>query len=111
MGLTAAAWVPGDRAEIETMLRAESAPEADAAIEQLMATNPNIRWAATHGQYALGVDSPRALFGAFLDYTLAGGVAEQITCPTLVCEAASDIFFEGQPPSCCSITSAARKRC
>ncbi|MCV7213729.1 alpha/beta hydrolase [Mycobacterium crocinum] len=97
MGLTAAAWVPGDRAEIEAMLRADSAPEADAAIDQLMATNPNIRWAATHGQYALGIDSPRALFAAFLDYTLAGGVAEQITCPTLVCEAASDIFFEGQP--------------
>ena len=97
MGLTALSWVPGDRAEIEAMLRAESAPEADAAIEQLMAINPNIRWAATHGQYALGVDSPRALFASFLDYTLAGGVAEQITCPTLVCEAQSDIFFEGQP--------------
>lgn len=97
MGLTALGWIPGDRTEIEAILRAESAPEADAAIEQLMAANPNIRWAATHGQYALGVDSPRALFAAFLDYTLAGGIAEQITCPTLVCEAASDIFFEGQP--------------
>lgn len=97
MGLTALGWISGDRAEIEAILRAESAPEADAAIEQLMAANPNIRWAATHGQYALGVESPRALFAAFLDYTLAGGIAEQITCPTLVCEAASDIFFEGQP--------------
>jgi alpha-beta hydrolase superfamily lysophospholipase len=97
MGLTAAAWMPAGRAEIESALRAESAPEVDAVIEQLMAANPNIRWAATHGQYALGVDSPRALFAAFLDYTLADGVAEQITCPTLVCEAAADIFFEGQP--------------
>ncbi|BBZ80008.1 dipeptidyl aminopeptidase [Mycolicibacterium anyangense] len=97
MGLTALGWIPGDRTETEAMLRAEAAPEADAVIEQLMAANPNIRWAATHGQYALGVESPRALFAAFLDYTLAGGIAEQITCPTLVCEAASDIFFEGQP--------------
>jgi alpha-beta hydrolase superfamily lysophospholipase len=97
MGLTGAAWIPGDRADMEALLRADSAPEADAMIAQLMAANPNIRWAATHGQYALGVDSPRALFAAFLDYTLADGIAEQITCPTLVCEAASDIFFEGQP--------------
>lgn len=66
-------------------------------IEQLMAANPNIRWAATHGQYAMGVGSPRALFASFLDYTLADGIAEQITCPTLVCEAAGDIFYEGQP--------------
>lgn len=97
MGLTAAAWMPGSRADVEAMLRAESAPEVDATIERLMEANPNIRWAATHGQYALGVDSPRALFAAFLDYTLADGIAEQITCPTLVCEAGSDIFFEGQP--------------
>jgi alpha-beta hydrolase superfamily lysophospholipase len=97
MGLTAAGWMPGSRSDIEAVLRADSAPEADAMIAQLMASNPNIRWAATHGQYAMGADSPRALFASFLDYTLAEGIAEQITCPTLVCEAASDIFFEGQP--------------
>jgi dienelactone hydrolase len=97
MGLTAAEWIPGTRDEVRAALRVEHAPEFDAAIEQLMAGNPNIRWAATHGQYALGVDSPRALFAAFLDYTLADGIAEQIACPTLVCEAASDIFFAGQP--------------
>ncbi|MCV7252168.1 alpha/beta fold hydrolase [Mycobacterium hackensackense] len=97
MGLTAVTWIPGSRADIQAVLRAESAPEVDAMIEQLMAANPNIRWAATHGQYAMGVHSPRAFFASMLDYTLADGIAEQITCPTLVCEAAADIFFEGQP--------------
>ncbi|SCX13427.1 alpha/beta hydrolase family protein [Mycolicibacterium fluoranthenivorans] len=97
MGLTALTWMPGSRADIQAVLRAESAPEVDAMIEQLMAANPNIRWAATHGQYAMGVHSPRAFFASMLDYTLADGIAEQITCPTLVCEAAADIFFEGQP--------------
>lgn len=97
MGLTAVTWMPGSRADIQAVLRAESAPEVDAMIEQLMAANPNIRWAATHGQYAMGVHSPRAFFASMLDYTLADGIAEQITCPTLVCEAAADIFFEGQP--------------
>jgi pimeloyl-ACP methyl ester carboxylesterase len=97
MGLTVTRSMPGPRAEAEAVLRAEYAPEADAMIEQLMATDPNIRWAATHGQYVMGVDSPRAFFASYLDYTLADGIAEQITCPTLVCEAATDIFFEGQP--------------
>ncbi|OBJ14263.1 S9 family peptidase [Mycobacterium sp. 1245801.1] len=97
MGVTAAAWMQGTPSELNAALRADSAPEIDAVIEQLMAANPNIRWAATHGQYAMGVDSPRAFFAALLDYTLAGGIAEQISCPTLVCEAASDVFFDGQP--------------
>jgi hypothetical protein len=66
-------------------------------IDELMAADPNIRWAATHGQYVMGVDSPRAFFASYLDYTLADGIAEKIACPVLVCEAATDIFFEGQP--------------
>jgi alpha-beta hydrolase superfamily lysophospholipase len=97
MGITVTRSMPVPRVDAEAVLRAESAPEVDAMIEQLMATDPNIRWAATHGQYAMGVDSPRAFFASYLDYTLADGIAEQITCPTLVCEAASDIFFDGQP--------------
>jgi Esterase FrsA-like len=82
MGLTAIGSMPGSRSELEAVLRADSAPEVDAMIAQLMASYPNIRWAATHGQYVMGADSPRALFASFLDYTLA---------------AAGDIFFEGQP--------------
>lgn len=97
LGLTVTGWLPGTRAESEAALRAESAPEVEALIEQLMASDPNIRWSAMHGQYVMGVDSPRAFFASFLDYTLANGVAEQITCPTLVCEAADDISLEGQP--------------
>ena len=97
LGITVTNNMPGPRAEAEAVLRAASAPEADAAIEQLMAANPNIRWAATHGQYVMGVDSPRAFLASYLDYTLADGIAEQITCPTLVCDAEEDIFFDGQP--------------
>lgn len=97
LGLTVTQNMPGTRAEAEAVLCAASAPELDAMIEQLMATNPTIRWAATHGQYVMGVDSPRAFFASYLDYTLADGIAEQITCPTLVCDAEEDIFFDGQP--------------
>jgi alpha-beta hydrolase superfamily lysophospholipase len=97
LGLTVTENMPGTRAEAEAVLRAPSAPEVDAMIEQLMTVNPNIRWAATHGQYVMGVDSPRAFFASYLDYTLADGIADQITCPTLVCDAQEDIFFDGQP--------------
>jgi alpha-beta hydrolase superfamily lysophospholipase len=97
LGLTVTRYMPGPRAESEAVLRAESAPEVDAMIEQLMASDPSIRWAATHGQYVMGADSPRAFFASYLDYTLADGIAEQIICPTLVCDAATDIFFDGQP--------------
>jgi dienelactone hydrolase len=97
LGLTVTENMPGTRDEAETALRAASAPELDAMIERLMTVNPNIRWAATHGQYVMGVDSPRAFLASYLDYTLADGTAEQITCPTLVCDAQEDIFFDGQP--------------
>ncbi len=62
-----------------------------------MAHAPTVRWAATHGQYVMGVPTPREFFATYLDYTLANGIAEQITCPTLVCDGEEDIFFHGQP--------------
>jgi Putative cyclase len=37
--------------------------------------------------YVMGVESPRAFFASYLDYTLADGIAEQITCPTLAADA------------------------
>ena len=45
----------------------------------------------------MGVGSPRAFLASYLDYTLGDGIAEQITCPTLVCDADEDTFFDGQP--------------
>jgi hypothetical protein len=47
--------------------------------------------------YATGTATPRAYLAASLDYHLKDGVAEAIRCPTLVCDAESDLFFKGQP--------------
>jgi hypothetical protein len=47
--------------------------------------------------YATGTTSPRAFLAKTLDYHLKGGVAEAISCPTLVCDAEDDLFFKGQP--------------
>ncbi|MER7771695.1 alpha/beta fold hydrolase [Kitasatospora sp. NPDC096140] len=88
--------VPGGRAEAERRLRADADPELDARLEHLIATDPVLRWALNHGMYVMGVDTPRAFAAAYLDHHLRDGIAERITCPTLVCEAAEDLFFAGQ---------------
>ncbi|MFJ3231526.1 alpha/beta fold hydrolase [Streptomyces sp. NPDC086787] len=97
LGQVSVRHLPGTRQEAEQLLRAESAPELDAALEQLMAKDPISRWAFNHGMYVMGVDSPRAFNASYLDYTLADGIAEKIQCPTLVCDAVEDMFFKGQP--------------
>ncbi|WP_406732118.1 alpha/beta hydrolase family protein [Streptomyces sp. NBC_01794] len=89
--------IPGDRDEVERRLRADSDPQLDARLEHIMATNATARWAMNHGMYVMGVDTPRAFSAAYLDYTLRHGIAEQIQCPTLVCDASEDEFFKGQP--------------
>jgi pimeloyl-ACP methyl ester carboxylesterase len=88
--------IPLPRAVAEDLLRADEAPDLDAEIERLMAVNPTARWALSHGQWAMGVDSPRRFLASYLDYTLAGGIAEQVRCPTAICEAEEDGFFDGQ---------------
>jgi pimeloyl-ACP methyl ester carboxylesterase len=88
---------PGERERIMDMLTADSAPELDQALDQAMKTHPSARWAFAHGMYAMGAPTPRAYLAASLAYNLRNGVAESITCPTLVCEAESDLFFQGQP--------------
>jgi len=97
LGATVLSHFPGSRADVETALQAEHAPAVDAAIENLMAKDPTVRWAITNGMYVMGAPTPRAYCAAYLDYTLADGIAEQITCPTLVCDAESDMFWPGQP--------------
>jgi hypothetical protein len=44
----------------------------------------------------LGTDSPRKTLLRMLDFNVADGVAERITCPTLVCSGASDPSLASQ---------------
>ncbi|MFB9832066.1 alpha/beta hydrolase family protein [Actinoallomurus acaciae] len=88
---------PGDRAEVERRLRADHDPELDGLLEAAMATDPMVRWSIGHGMYVLGSPTPRAFGAAYLDYHLRDGIAEKITCPTLVCAGTGDGFFTGQP--------------
>lgn len=97
LGAVATERFPMPRPEAEALLRAPSAPELDSGLQALMAQNPTLRWAVHHGMWVMGVKTPRAFLARYLDFSLAGGIAERITCPTLVCDAEHDIFFAGQP--------------
>ena len=69
----------------------------DQALAAAMKQSPTAAWAMTHGMYCMGAKSPRAYLAAALEFHLRDGIAEKISCPTLVCDAEDDMFFRGQP--------------
>ena len=84
------------RAQILEALTAPSAPKLDAQFEQMMKTSSVARWAFTQGMYVTGTSSPREYIAAAQAYHLRDGIAEKIKCPTLICSAEKDLFFNGQ---------------
>jgi pimeloyl-ACP methyl ester carboxylesterase len=88
---------PGQRAAVEAAVRAGEAPELDRKLDEFIKTSPTAAWALTHGMFVTGTSSPRAYVAATLEYHLRNGIAEQISCPTLVLDAEEDMFFKGQP--------------
>ncbi len=95
-GAAVAGFLPWDRAEIVRRANAEEDPEFDALLAAGREASPTLRWACDHGRYVLGAATDREFVAKYLEYTLENGIAEQITCPTLVCEAADDLFFGGE---------------
>ncbi|MGW2649842.1 alpha/beta hydrolase family protein [Streptomyces sp. NPDC001393] len=65
-------------------------------MEALMAQDTMVRWVVRNGRWTFGVSGIDELVKATEEYTMAG-IADQITCPTLVLEAENDQFFKGQP--------------
>jgi pimeloyl-ACP methyl ester carboxylesterase len=83
--------------DTERRLTASVDDELDAALVQVMAASPQIRWAMRQGMWSFGVSTPRAFLAGSLPYNLRHGIAESITCPVFVGKAESDDFFQGQP--------------
>jgi hypothetical protein len=54
-------------------------------------------WEFDKGMFAFGKPSPRAGLAETLKYHLCDGIAEAISCPTLVRDAEGDHFFKGRP--------------
>jgi pimeloyl-ACP methyl ester carboxylesterase len=97
-GAAALSAFPADkRAAARQALLAKEAPELDRMLGEAMKRSPTAAWSNTHGMYAMGVPTPRAFLARMLDFHLRDGIAEAISCPTLVCEAEEDMFFSGQP--------------
>ncbi|HLG84105.1 MAG TPA: alpha/beta fold hydrolase [Bradyrhizobium sp.] len=90
--------MPADKWEpFVEAVKADAAPQIDQLLEGLAKKSPTVRWSQAHGMWSTGAASPRAFMAKALDYHLRDGIAERISCPTLVCEAEDDLFFKGQP--------------
>lgn len=71
--------------------RAASVP---GGLEALIAPNTTARWLVHTGLWSFCVPGSDELLKAAEAYTMAG-IADRITCPTLVLEAEHDRFFQG----------------
>jgi pimeloyl-ACP methyl ester carboxylesterase len=69
---------------------------AQYTLRKVMQRKPGIRWAIENGMFTFQVGSIWDLIDVTESWSLEG-VANEITCPTLVCEAEGDHFFAGQP--------------
>ncbi|MEV6159743.1 hypothetical protein AB0L53_56350 [Nonomuraea sp. NPDC052129] len=59
-----------------------------------MAQNTTVRWVVRNGRWTFGVSDVDELVKATKAYTMAG-IADRVTCPTLVLDAENDQFFKG----------------
>src|SRR5690348_5961887 len=62
----------------------------------LMAVSTQLRWGLRNGMWVFGAGSFADLIRKVKDYTI-GGIADQITAPTLIMDPESDKFLKGQP--------------
>ncbi|MGA7835987.1 MAG: alpha/beta fold hydrolase [Acidimicrobiales bacterium] len=64
-------------------------------MKALMEASTDTRWGIENGIFTFRASSPADYFLKALDYTLAG-IAEKITCPTLVIDSEGDQWYSGQ---------------
>ncbi|RJP35747.1 MAG: alpha/beta fold hydrolase [Actinobacteria bacterium] len=68
----------------------------DQAIEEVMGESIQLNWFIGNGMFTFGVDKPSAFLLAFSQYSMAG-VADRISCPTLVIDSDNDTSMKGEP--------------
>lgn len=71
-------------------------PAIDEVIAHPALAPTALRWMVLNAQWTLQVTTGQELADEFVKYDLSS-VVEQITCPTLVCDAENDQFLKGQP--------------
>ncbi len=73
--------------------RAASTP---GGLDSVIAQNTQARWVVRNGKWTFGLPTFDDVVEATKAYSMAG-IADRITCPTLVLDAENDQFFAGQP--------------
>jgi|ERR1700683_3321569 len=74
-----------------------SSRELDCELVKSMDKSPSSKWAGEHAGIVMGVSTPHAVVAEMLKCHLREGIAEQISCPTLVLDAEEDAYLKGQP--------------
>jgi len=75
---------------------AAQATSTPGGLDAVIARNTGARWVVRNGKWTFGVPTFDEVVEATKAYTIAG-IADRITCPTLVLDAENDQFFAGQP--------------
>jgi len=97
-GVTQLAGVPPDQREaFIAAVSQKDAPELDARILAGRQKSSGAKWAIDQAGFVMGEPTPHATVAKVLKFNLRGGIAEQITCPTLVLDAEEDMYLKGQP--------------
>jgi len=81
--------------ELKALLDRQEVDAFNAATRSAMDANGALRWYIEQGLWSFRVPTPYEFFDRSRAYTLEG-VAQQITCPVLVCQAAGEHFNPGQ---------------
>ncbi len=90
--------IPVDQREsFIAALNQKDAPELDRQILAQAAKSPSRKWASDQAGFVMGEPTPHATIAKFLKFNLRDGIAEQISCPTLVLDAEEDLYLKGQP--------------
>ncbi len=72
-------------------------PDAfDAAMQEAIEESVQFNWWVGNGMFTFQVDSPSAFLLAYAQYSMEG-VADKITCPTLVIDSENDTGMKGEP--------------
>jgi pimeloyl-ACP methyl ester carboxylesterase len=98
-GVTQLAAVPPDQREaFIAALNEKENPELDRKIlEGLNNAGPDAKWGADQAGFVMGESTPHATIAKILKFNLRDGIAEKISCPTLVLDAEEDMYLKGQP--------------
>ncbi|WP_300610193.1 alpha/beta fold hydrolase [Trebonia sp.] len=81
---------------LPALIEAGRDAEAEAVMAQAAAHSAYLRWAAGNSRWTFGATSAVQALREMRAYTMAG-IADRITCPTLVLDPDNDQFFRGEP--------------